>query len=126
MADRSFSEVLQDIVRHTQEIVRSEVRLAKVELREEVGKTKSSVVMLGAGAVTAFFASFFLLFMIVDALSLVMPSWAAALIVAVVLAVAAAVMLSTGMKRYREIHAVPQRTVETVKENMEWAKQQTK
>ena len=64
--------------------------------------------------------------MIVDALSLVMPSWAAALIVAVVLAVAAAVMLSTGMKRYREIHAVPQRTVETVKENMEWAKQQTK
>src|SRR3954454_2936012 len=114
MADRTFSDVLQDIVRHVQEIVRSEVQLAKVEIREEVDKSKSSAMMLGAGALTAFFASFFLLFMIVDALSLVMPSWAAALIVAVVLGIVAAVMLTTGMKRYREIHAAPERTVETI------------
>ena len=126
MADRSFAEVLQDIVRGVQEIVRSEVRLAKVELREEVGKTKSSVIMLGAGGVAGLFAALFLLFMIVAALSLVMPSWAANLIVGVVLAIAAAVMLSMGMSRYRLINAKPARTVQTVKENIEWAKQQTK
>jgi uncharacterized membrane protein YqjE len=126
MADRTFAEVLQDIVRHVQEIVRSEVRLAKVEIREEAAKSKSSAIMLSAGALTAFFAMFFLLFMMVAALALVMPAWAADLIVALVLGVAAAVMLSTGMKRFREIHAAPQRTVETIKENVEWAKQQTK
>jgi len=126
MADRTFADVMQDIVRHVQEIVRAEVRLAKVEIGEEVDKSKASAMMLGVGAITAFFATFFLLFMIVDALSTAMPTWAASLIVAVVLAIAAAVMLSTGMKRYREIHPAPERTVETMKENIQWAKQQTK
>ena len=82
-ADRSFSDVLQSIVRNVQEIVRSEVRLAKTEIREEAVKAKSASLFLGAGAVMAIFAILFLLVTIVFALSLVMPSWAAALIVGV-------------------------------------------
>ena len=72
--DRSFSEVLQDIVRNVQEIVRSEVRLAKTEIREEAAKAKSSTLLLGAGALIAVFAMFFLLLAIVHALALVMPN----------------------------------------------------
>ncbi len=79
--DRSFSDIFQDVVRNVQDIVRSEVRLAKTEIREEVVKTKSSTVLLGTGGVTALFAVFFLLLTIVYALALVMPSWAATLIV---------------------------------------------
>jgi uncharacterized membrane protein YqjE len=124
--DRSIANVLQDILRNVQEIVRSEVRLAKTEIGEEAAKTKSSAVLLGAGAVTAIFAIFFLLLMIVYMLGLVMPSWTAALIVGAALAVVASVMLTAGIRRFKQIHPTPERTVETIKENVEWAKQQAK
>lgn len=124
--DRSLSDVLQDVIRNVQEIVRSEVRLAKTEIREEAAKTKSATLLLGAGAVTAIFAILFLLLMIVYVLALVMPSWAAALIVGAVLAVVASVMLPAGVRRFKQIHPAPERTVGTIKENVEWAKQRTK
>ena len=124
--DRSLSDLLQDIIRNVQEIVRSEVRLAKTEIREEAAKTKASLVLLGAGALTGFFAILFLLLMIASALALVMPNWAAALVVGAALAVAAGVMLTGGVKSFQRIHPTPERTVETIEENIEWAKQQTK
>ena len=124
--DRSLSDVLQDIIRNVQEIVRSEVRLAKTEIREEAAKAKSSALLLGAGGVAAIFATLFLLLVIVYALALVMPGWAAALIVGAALAVVASVMLMAGIKRFKQIHPIPARTVETIKENVEWAKQHTK
>jgi len=124
--DRSISEVLQDIVRNLQEIVRSEVRLAKTEIKEEAVKAKSPSVLLGAGAVSALYSVLFLLFTAVYALSLVVPNWAAALIVAASLAIVAAVTLRAGVKQFKQIHPTPERTVDTIKENVEWAKQQTK
>jgi uncharacterized membrane protein YqjE len=124
--DRSLSGVLQDIIRNVQEIVRSEVRLAKTEILEEAAKAKSSTLLLSAGAVTTIFAIFFLLLMIVYALALVVPSWTAALLVGAALAVAASVLLTTGARRFKQIHPTPERTVETIKENVEWAKQHTK
>ena len=124
--DRSLSDVFQDIVRNVQEIVRSEVRLAKTEIREEAAKAKSAMLLLGAGAVTAIFAILFLLLMIVHALALVMPNWAAALIVGAALAVVAGVTLPAGIKRFKQIPPTPARTVGTIKEKVEWAKQPTK
>jgi uncharacterized membrane protein YqjE len=124
--ERSFSDVMQDILRTVQEIVRSEVRLAKTEMQEEAGKAKSSAVLLGGGALTAIYAILFLLLTIVYGLALVMPNWAAALIVAAALAVIATIMLTAGRTRFKQIHPIPERTVETIKENVEWAKQQAK
>ena len=125
-ADRSFSDVLQSIVRNVQEIVRSEVRLAKTEIREEAVKAKSALLFLGAGTVMAIFAILFLLVTIVFALSLGMPSWAAALIVGVALAIAASMTVMAGLKRFKQIHPTPERTVGSIKENVVWAKRHTK
>ena len=96
---RSFSDILQSIVRNVQEIVRSEVRLAKIEIREEAVKAKSASLFLGTGAVIAIFAILFLLLTIIYALALVIPIWAAALIVGAALAVTASmpdVLFDTG------------------------------
>jgi uncharacterized membrane protein YqjE len=125
-SERSVSDVLQDIIRNVQEIVRLEVRLAKTEIREEAAKAKSAGLWIGAGAVAAIFAMLFFLVTIVDALSLVMPSWAAALIVAAALAIVAGGTLVAGQKRFKKIHPTPERTVENIKENVEWLTQQTK
>jgi len=126
LLDRSITEVLQNIVRNVQEIVRSEVRLAKTEIVEEAGEAKTAGLLLGMGAVAAIFATLFLLLMIVYALSRVIPDWAAALTVGAALAIVASVLLTAGVKRFKEIHPTPERTVETIKENVEWAKQQSK
>jgi len=124
--ERSITEVVNDIIRNIQEMFRSEIHLAKTELREEAVKAKSAGVLLGGGAVSAFFAVFFLLLMTVYALTRVVPDWAAALIVAGLMAIVAAAMLSSGVKRFKRVHPAPERTVENIKENVEWVKQRIK
>jgi hypothetical protein len=61
----------------------------------------------------------------VYALSRVFPDWAAALIVAIVVALVAGVALSAGIKRFKTVEAAP-RTAASLKENVTWAKQQIK
>ena len=124
--ERSLADVFQDIIRNVQEIVRSEVRLAKTEFREEAAKARSSMLVLGAGVVAALFATLFVLLTVVDALTFVMPHWAAALVVGVVLGIFASLLITGGLKRIRYIHPTPARTVETLQENVEWAKQRIK
>jgi uncharacterized membrane protein YqjE len=124
--DRSVSDVLQDIIRNIQDIVRSEVRLAKTEVREEVSKARDASVLIGVGALSGTFSAFFLLVSIVYALSKVVPDWAAALIVAVALAIVTGVLLSKGAERFKHVHPVPDKTIESLKENVEWAKQHAK
>jgi len=124
--ERSVSEVLQDIVRNIQDIMRSEVRLAKTEVREELAKIKTGSLVLSAGALGAAFSVLFLLIAIMFALANVVPSWAAALLVAVALAIVAGVMLTMGMNQFKQVHGTPDKTVESLRENVEWAKQQTK
>jgi uncharacterized membrane protein YqjE len=122
---RSIPEILQDVLTNIQDIVRAEVRLAKAELGEELNRARSGGLLLGVGAVAAIFSTLFLLLACVYALSLVVPNWAAALIVAAAVGVAAAVTLGLGLKRLKTIEAAP-KTSASLKENVRWAKQLTK
>ena len=126
LVDRSVSEVLQNIVRNVQEIVRSEIRLAKAEAREEDGKVKSAALLLSAGAAIALFATFFVLLASVYALSEVMPSWAAAALTGLVLAAAASMLLSSGFSQFQQIYPSLKSTNKTIKESVQWNKPQTK
>ncbi|MDX2150470.1 MAG: phage holin family protein [Bryobacteraceae bacterium] len=126
MDDRSMADVLKDAISNIQDIIRAEVRLAKTEVREESQKAGRSVAMFAGGAVAAFYALNFVLFCLVFALALVLPLWLSALLVGAVLFIVAAVLVSMGRDRWKEVHAKPQQTIDTVKENVEWAKQQTR
>jgi len=125
-SDRSISDVLQDVVHNLQEIVRAEVRLAKTAIREEAGKAKPAGALLATGALSGIFAAFFILLAMVYALTRIIPDWAAALAVAVLTGIAAAATLAAGKKRLAQVHPVPEKTVATLKENVEWAKRQTR
>jgi hypothetical protein len=124
--ERSLSDVLQDVVRHLQEIVRSEVRLAKVEIRDEARLAVSSVAWLATGVVVALSASSFLLWSAVYLLATQMPMWGATLVVAVVMAFVATVLLVGGIRRVRRIQPIPERTMASMKENLEWIKKPTR
>jgi hypothetical protein len=122
---RSIPEILQDVLTNIQDIVRAEVRLAKAELGEELNRARSGGLLIGVGAVAAIFSTLFLLLACVYALGRVVPNWAAALIVAAAVGVAAAVTLGLGLKRLKTIQAAP-KTAASLKENVRWAKQLTK
>jgi uncharacterized membrane protein YqjE len=119
-----MAEVFRDIIANVQEMVRSEMRLARVEIREEASKTARAGAMLGAGAVLAMIAGVFLLVCVAQLLDLFMPDWAAALVVALAMGIPAAILISKGRDRLRV--PMPEKTIENVKENVEWMKNQTK
>ncbi len=123
--ERSITDVLQDIVANVQDIVRSEVRLARSEMLVELGKVKAAAPMLIAGAVASLLGALFLTWTIVYALSLVVPIWAAALIVAALMAIVGGMTLTAGLKILKRVNP-PERTIASVKENVQWAKQQVK
>jgi uncharacterized membrane protein YqjE len=124
--ERAVSDVLQDILRNLQDMVRSEVRLAKVEIREEVRRAVSSGIWIGAGLVGALSAWIFLLWTVAYLLATRMSMWTATLVVAVVMACIGSVLIIGGLRRVKRLQPIPQRTVDSVKENLEWIKQPTK
>ena len=123
--DRPISAVLQDIVGNVQDIIRAEVSLAKTELREQLAKARSAALLLAIGVVATIFACGIGLLALVLGLSLIMPQWGAALVVAIALAIVSIVTLAVGLKRLRTIEAAP-KTTATIRENVEWAKQLTR
>jgi hypothetical protein len=125
VGNRSIPEILQDVLTNFQDIVRAEMRLAKAELTEELSAARSGGILVGVGAVAAIFSALFLLLACVYALGRVMPNWAAALVVAAAIGLAAAVTLSLGLKRFKTIQAAP-KTAASIQENVRWAKELAK
>jgi uncharacterized membrane protein YqjE len=124
--DRSIAAVLSDIVGDLQQIIRAEVRLAKVEVREELAKARQGAAMLVMAGVVLALAVGLSLLAAVYALAIIWPPWAAALVVALGVAAIGGLLAITGLHRLKAIHPVPERTVETVRENIQWAKTRTR
>jgi hypothetical protein len=125
IGNRSIGDVFQDAVGHFQEIFRSEIRLAKTEIREEAGKAKSAAVLFGGAALMGLFAAALLLTAAVCALAIVVPWWAASLILAALCGMFAGGMLSAGRTRMKMVHG-PQDTMQSMNENLRWARNQTR
>ena len=119
---RSFPEVLQDIVGNLQEIVRSEFRLAKTELKEEAAKAAKPAATFGVGLVMGFYGIGFLLLASVYGLSTVMAGWLAALLVGMILAIVAIALLSSSGKKLKRVNPTPDKTMRSLEENVQWAK----
>jgi MFS family permease len=125
LRDRPVGELVKQLADQTSTLVRQEIDLAKAELTEkgkEAGKgaglfAGAAVIgLLAAGALTAF------LIMLLDG---ALANWLSALIVGVVFAAIAGALASAGRNRMkRATPPVPEQTVETVKEDVEWAKTQ--
>jgi uncharacterized membrane protein YqjE len=122
----SITDLLQEIVGNIQNIIRSEVRLAKTEVTEEATAVGKAAGMLAAGAVLALYAVGFLLLTVVYALRGPLPDWAAALIVGLVVAAIAGVMAKVGLDRIKNFNPKPEQTIDSVKEDVRWVKEQSR
>jgi uncharacterized membrane protein YqjE len=127
MADpnRSIGDVLSDIVDDVQQIVRAEVRLARAEIGEQLGRARLAAIFLATAGVAALMAIGLVLLAGVFALATIWPSWAAALAVAAGTALLGGLLWMAGIRRIRALHVTPQKAIDSVKENIQWAKTRT-
>jgi uncharacterized membrane protein YqjE len=106
-------------------LAKQELRLAKAEMAEKGRKAGPGIGMVGAAGAVGLLAAGTLTAFIILALDGVMPNWLAALIVGLVYAAIAAGLYFSGKGRVQEAGPlVPEQTVETLKEDVEWAKTQ--
>jgi uncharacterized membrane protein YqjE len=121
---RTMAEILRDIIADVQEIVRSEFRLAKAEVQEETAKVARSGIPLIVGLLLGLYALGFILLAAVHALSIVVAAWLATLIVGFVVGVVSLILINLGRNRLKGVKVVPEKTIGTVKENVQWARNQ--
>ena len=126
LRDRPVAELLKQLANETTTLVRQELDLAKAEMREKAGKAGAGAGMWGAAGVTALLALGSLTAFLILALDGVMPNWLAALTVGIAYAAIAGVLYLRGKQRVEEAGSpVPEQTVETLKEDVQWAKHPT-
>jgi uncharacterized membrane protein YqjE len=126
MRDRPIGELLRELANETTTLVRQELDLAKAEMREKAGKAGPGFGMWGAAGVTGLLALGSLTALLILALDGAMPNWLAALIVGLVYSAIAGVLYVRGKHRVEEAGSpVPEKTIETVKEDVQWAKHPT-
>jgi hypothetical protein len=123
---RTVPELLGNIVDNIQQIIRSEFRLAKAEIQEKISKASKPATTLGAGFLLGLYGLGFLLLAAVYALSTVMAAGLAALIVGGVLAFVSIVLVNSSAKKLRALNPAPEKTIQTLEENVQWAKDQIK
>ena len=121
----STAELLKDLGNEVYILVRQEVQLAKAELASKGRQFGAGGAMFGVAAVAGLGALGAFVALCILALALVIPAWAAALIVTAVFGAVAGVAALAGKKKVQEAAPpVPEQTVESVKEDVEWAKSQ--
>ncbi len=112
------------IIEDLQEIIRGEVQLAKTELKEDATALGKAAGMIGAGVFFGLVGFIFLMLAVTYLLAEWMDMWIAAGIVAVVLLIVAAILAMTGKGQMSKANMKPEQTIESVKEDKEWASRQ--
>jgi uncharacterized membrane protein YqjE len=124
--ERSIGELIANLASETGTLVRQEIALAKVELGQKATWIGSNIAQLAIGGAVAYAALLALLAGVIGLLATAMAWWAAAIVVAVVVGIVGAVMISKALESLKRTELAPRQTVETLKEDAEWAKQQVK
>jgi MFS family permease len=121
--DTSAAELVKQLSEQTSRLLRQEVELAKAELTIKGKRAGVGAGMFGGAGVLGLYAVGALIAAAIAALDTAMATWLAALIVGAVLAAAAGVVALTGKQKVQEaMPPVPEDSVESVKEDVQWTK----
>jgi len=123
-ADASLGELFSDLSTDMSALLRDELQLAKVELKEEIKKAGRAGGMFGGAAFAGYMTIVLLSFAAAWGLAELMPVGWAFLIVAVVWGAAAAVLYLRGRDQLQQVNPKPEQTIDTLKEDVRWAKNQ--
>lgn len=113
--EASVAHLVDRLSEQTSRLVRDELKLARAEYTEKAKQSGTAAGLFGAGAVLAWFGLGALIATVILLLALVLPPWAAALIVTAVVFLAAGVAALLGKKKAEGLTPTPERTVATLR-----------
>lgn len=124
--ERSLGELLGDLTREITTLVRQEAALAKAEMGQKASRVGRHLGALAAGGAVAYAG----LLAIIAAIILMLmeaglPGWASALLVGIVVAGLGGFLVWRGLDALKREDLTPRQTLETLKEDAQWAKEQT-
>jgi hypothetical protein len=117
--DRSFGTIVRGLTEDFSTLFRSEVALAKLELKEAVSKLGGGIGLFAGALFCGLFGLTLLLVTLILVIALWIPAWAATLIIAVLLFVVTGVLAMMGKKKFSGVQFVPTETVSSVKADVE-------
>ena len=123
-AKRPLGAVITSAIDGTRTLLKKQVELVKIEMTEAVSVRAKGAGMMAGAAVMALYALGFLAAAGAVALALVLPAWAANLIVAAVFVAIAGALALIGRNAIKNAPTAPEQTQETLKEDARWARQQ--
>ena len=123
--DRSLGDLFGDLARDMGTLVSQEMTLARTELTEKAARVGKDIAMLAAGGLVAYAG----LLAIIAAVIVLMadrgvPLWASALIVGAIVAGVGALLIQRGLTALRQQDLTPRQTIQSLKEDTQWAKEQ--
>ena len=125
LADKPVGELIADMTSQVTTLLRKELDMAMIELRDEMRQAAKAGGMLSGAALSGYMSLLFGSFAAAWLLARKLPRPLAFGLVAAVYGASAAALLKRGHEEMKQVDPVPTQTVETLKENVEWAKAQT-
>jgi hypothetical protein len=127
LRDKSMPELVGDLIIEITDLVREEIAMAKAELSEKIGAAGRGAGYLSGSMVAGLMALGSATALAIIALALVVDAWLAAAIVTGSWILLAAILFLTGTRQVKEaVPPVPQKTVQTLKEDAKWARHPTR
>jgi Putative Actinobacterial Holin-X, holin superfamily III len=126
LENRPLGDLFGDLATDMSNLVRQEVTLAKVEITQKAKYVGRNVGYLVVGGAVAYAALLAIIAAIIMLLARVMPNWGATLIVGVVVGAIGWMLIGKAMMALQKADLTPRETVETLKEDATWMKQQIK
>ncbi len=124
--DRSLGDLFADLSRQTTTLIRQEIELAKTEMTAKATRLGRDFASLGAGAAVAYAGFLAIVYGVIVLLATVLGNlWLSALIVGGILAAAGFFLIQSGRQALQREELTPRRTIESLKEDAEWAKDRT-
>jgi len=123
---RSLGDLFGQLANETSTLVRQEVALAKAEVTKNAKEVGKNVGYLAIGGAIAYAALLAVIAGLTLLLAKVMPAWGASLVVGIVVALVGWVLIGKAISALQNADVAPRKTVETLKEDATWMKQQMK
>lgn len=122
--ERSIGELFSELAGETSTLIRQEMALAQVEMTKKATQAGKNVGYLAVGGAVGYAGLLAIIAGVIIGLSYLMPAWIAALLVGAAIAIASYLMISSALTALKKMDVKPTETVETIKEDAQWLKNQ--
>jgi hypothetical protein len=122
--ERSIGELFSQLANDTATLLRQEVRLAKVEVGQKASQVGKQVGLIVVGGAVAYAGLLAVIAAVIVLLGQYMPMWLSALVIGVVVAGIGYYLSQQQLHALKHLDLAPKATIETLKEDKEWAKEQ--